>query len=380
MSLLNKRSIFYIMKLIFNTLISYDTISLALIISLISILGYLMDKFLLLERMIISLENILRSLKITMLISPAIIGTLLVTGGALMSCPVVDSIGNRLGVRNDEKAAINLVFRHALYFIFPLSPAFILASRLGDFNIVDFIKVQFPIAISMYIVGYFVYLRKYDSPKVDKINYKNYFFSILKFIFYSSPIIISLVGTLLLKIPFYLSLSLGILITIIINYFDKKKDDKYNTNEKLINIIYNGFKPSMVIAVIGIMIFKNVVNDTEELFIYINSLVDKGIPLEIIMISASSLISFSLASTQPSIAILFPMILPLAKTYEIKLLYAMFIYTTSFLFYYISPLHMCQVLTLEYFDVKIKDLYKNYYYVLPIVFLVMIIIYYIKLV
>ena len=163
-----------------------DTLSLALTIGLISILGYLMEKYLILDRMIYSLENILRSSKATILISPAIIGTLLVTGGALMSCPVVDGLGNRLDIKKDKRAAINLIFRHALYFIFPLSPALILASNLGDFNIIDFIKLQFPIAIAMYIAGYFLYLRGYNSPKIEKISFKKYLISILEFILYNT--------------------------------------------------------------------------------------------------------------------------------------------------------------------------------------------------
>lgn len=378
LAILNKKSLFYIINTFYLTFTDYTTLSLALTIALISILGYLMDKYLILDRMIIALEKILRSAKATILISPAIIGTLLVTGGALMSCPVVDNLGNRLDIPKDKRASINLVFRHALYFIFPLSPALIQASIIGEFNVNDFIKLQFPIAISMYVAGYFFYLRGCHEDNIEKVDIKKYFKAIIEFSLYSSPILISLLGAVLLKLPFYISLLFGILLSIVINIYDKRKDDKYNVNESILKTLYKGIKPSMVIAILGIMVFKNVVNDTDELFIYLNSLLDKGIPVELIMILASGIISFSLASTQASIAILFPMILPLAGTYEIKLLYAMFIYSSAFIFYYISPLHMCQVLTLEYFNTKLKDLYKNYLFVIPSVYIVMLAIYFIN--
>ncbi|WP_207707332.1 DUF401 family protein [Crassaminicella thermophila] len=380
LALLNGRSIFYIFKIFLKTFSEPTTISLAVTIAFISILGHLMEKYLILDRMIIALEKMLRSAKATILIAPAIIGTLLVTGGALMSCPVVETLGERLSIPKDKRAAINLIFRHALYFIFPLSPTIILAAELGNFNIWDFVKLQFPVAVAMYIFGYFFYLKNYSEPPIEKINKKQYLKTILEFLFYSLPILISLLGVILLNLPFYISLIGGILLSIVINLYDKRQDSKYDIGENILKTIYKGIKPSMVIAIIGIMIFKNVVNNMDEIFVYLNHLLDKGIPLELLIFIAAALISFPLASTQPGIAILYPMILPLAPNYHIKLLYSMFIYVSAFMFYYISPLHMCQVLTLEYFEVKIKNLYKNYLYILPFVYIVMLIIYAVKII
>lgn len=379
LSLLNGRNISYIFNVFLRTFSESTTITLALTIALITVLGHLMEKYLILDRMITALEQMLRSAKATILIAPAIIGTLLVTGGALMSCPVVNTLGDRLDISKDKRASINLIFRHALYFFFPLSPTIILAAEIGEYELWDFIKLQFPIAVAMYIFGYFFYLRKYHEPKLEKIELKQYFKVIGEFTLYSSPILVSLFGVFIFNLPFYISLVIGILVAIIINLYDKSKDDKYNINENIFITMYKGLKPSMVIAVIGIMIFKNVVNDFEELFVFLNNLLDKGIPIEMLILISAALISFPLASTQPSIAILYPMILPLATTPHIKLLYAMFIYVSGFMFYYISPLHMCQVLTLEYFEVKIKDLYKNYIYILPLTYLVMIAIYLINI-
>jgi len=239
----------------------------------------------------------------------------------------------------------------------------------------DFVKLQLPIALAMYIFGYIFLLKKCINPRIEKMNVKQYLKTIYEFVFYSSPILISLIGVLILNLPFYVSLILGILLSISINIYDKNHDAKFKINESTFKTIIKGIKPSMIIAVLGIMFFKNIVNDINEIFTFLHSLLDMGVPLEMLILIASGIISFPLASIQPSIAILYPMILPLAPNYHVKLLYAMLIYTSSFIFYFISPLHMCQVLTLEYFDVKIKDLYKNYIYVLPLIYLVMIAVY-----
>jgi len=379
LALLNKKGLLYILQIIFETVLDSTTITLVVIVLLISILGHLMNKYEILDRMILALEKMLRSAKLTILLAPAIIGTLLVTGGALMSCPVVEKLGEKLDISKNKRAAINLIFRHALYFMFPLSTSIIMASKIGEFDVMDFVKLQFPISIAIYILGYIFYLRGHTEQRPDRISSKEYLQSIFNFIIYSSPILISLLGVIILNIPFYLSLIVGILVSIIINLYDKKHNSKYHHKENLLKTIYEGIKPFMIIAILGIMIYKNVVSDLDELYLQLNLMLEKGLPIELLIIIAASAISLSLGSTQPTIAILFPMILPLAPDYNTKLMYAMFIYTSGFLFYYISPIHLCQVLTLEYFDVKLKDLYKNYRLILPSIYVVMVIIYIINL-
>lgn len=375
LALLNGKSIYYILKTLLKTLLEYTTVSITLTILFIGILGHIMDKYYILDRMIITLEKLLGSAKFTILISPAIIGTLLVTGGALISCPIVDKLGDRLNIPNDKKAAINLIFRHALYFIFPMAPAMILAIELGNFNMWDLSKLQLPIALVMYFLGYFFYLRKCKSPAIQKTNAKEYLQTICLFILYASPIIISLLVVIIFNFPFYISLIFGILSCILIHLYDTKQDKKHSVKENLFQALYEGIKPDMAITIIGIMIFKNIVENINEIYVLISSLLHKGIPIELLILLACFMLSFPIASIQPSIAVLFPIILPLAPNNDIKLLYAMFIYTTGFVFYYISPVHLCQVLTLEYFEVEIKDLYKNYIYILPLIFFIMLILY-----
>ncbi|WP_192930206.1 DUF401 family protein [Alkaliphilus pronyensis] len=197
---------------------------------------------------------------------------------------------------------------------------------------------------------------------------------------YASPILISLLGVVAFNVSFQLSLLVGIAISVGINQFDKRRDEKYDLKEHPLKTIYKGVKLPMVIAIVGIFLYRNTVNEIDEIIIFLNHLLDQGMPIELLIFLSTAVLCFPLAATNPGIAILFPMLLPLAPDYETKLLYAMFIYTSSFIFYYISPLHLCQVLTLEYFHVKIKELYKNYLVILPLTYGVMLIIYYINMV
>lgn len=345
------------------------TYDLGLTIAMITILGYMMEKYDILDSMIKSLEYLIGSAKITLLLAPAIIGTLLVTGGALMSCPVVKNLGDRLSVEDDKMAAINLIFRHALYFIFPLSPTLILASQVGEIKIVDLIKIQFPISVALYVLGYILFLRGYKDSEKKKRDFSGIIKNIKSLLYYSMPLLISVIGAMALKVPFYITLVFGILSCVLIDRFDGKKGSYFKD-------LVKGVRLKMVLAILGIIYFKIVIDKMEGLDSLLESVLGNGIPMELIIIISCAIISFPLASTQPSIAMLYPIILPLAGSYDLKLLYAMLIYTSGFMFYYISPLHLCQVLTLEYFDVKIKKLYKNYIIILPLTYSVMLFIYF----
>lgn len=349
------------------------TIELLLAILFISILGYLMDQLGYMNRMIEGLEKVLRSVKLTILLTPAIVGTLLVTGGALMSCPMVETLGNRIGLSNEKKATVNLVFRHGLYFIYPLSPPMILAIKLGGFDPWAFIRLMLPMSIAMYFVGYFIFLKDIEVEPLPKITIKEYFKNLVKFLYFTSPIILSVLGVFVLGIKFHYSLALGILWLIVIQEIDlfMNKGERKN----IFKLIPKGISIKMLLAIFGIMYFKNIVGSLDALNATLTSFINSGFPIEIIILFSAALISYTLASTQPGIAILFPLILPLASTMDMKLLYGMFIYVSAFMFYYASPLHMCQVLTLEYFDVSIKKLYKNYKVILPVVYVVMITMY-----
>lgn len=341
------------------------TYTMTLTILFISVMGYLMNRYRMLDRMIEHLEQILKSAKATILLAPTIIGLLQVAGGALMSCPVVDKLGDKLNLPNAKRAAINLIFRHGLFFSYPLSPTIILAAKLGGFELFDFIKIQFPVTIAMFLLGYFSLLKGVKDQKPDKLSSKEYISHITGFVIYSSPIWVSIVTTIVTGLPVHYTLPLGILVAIAVNCFDAKKDSLYKLEENPFVLIIKGINIKMVLSVLGILLFKTVVGSLTELNEFIISMVNGGIPVEIIVIVSVGVLSFSMGNFQPSLAVVYPLILPVATSYNLVLLFAYLMYAVGFFSYFTSPIHMCQVLTLEYFNTNIKDLYKSYMVFLP---------------
>ncbi|XMB67207.1 DUF401 family protein [Mycoplasmatota bacterium zrk1] len=370
--IINQKGLSTMIGVLENTFSDKMALTLLLTIALITVLGRVMQEYKILDKMIGSLEFVLRSAKLTIMLAPAFIGLLLVSGGALMSAPLVDKLGTKLSLSSDKKASINMLFRHGLYFIYPFSSTMILSAQLGEFIVWDFIKIALPVTLLFYIVSYIVLLRNVQDTPKTKINIKEYFKNILIFMIYSSPLLSSIVLSIIFNMPFYQALPVGIIIAYIIHLFDKKRNsNKVKDNFPL--LLIKGINFKLVFTVVGVLIFKNSLGEVDNLQETLTNLLDTGIPIEIIIILASAFISFSFASVNPSVIILYPIILPLAINYDTKLIYALLIYVTGFITYYISPLHLCQILTLDYFRINLKDLYKNYKFILPITYILTII-------
>ncbi|MFP4456573.1 MAG: DUF401 family protein [Clostridia bacterium] len=361
------------------------TIRLVAILGLISILGYLMQEFGILRKVVDSLNALLKTPKLTLSIVPSIMGTLLVTGGAIMAAPLVDEIGDDLNLEKSKKAAINLVFRHGWYFIYPMMPGFILVSEIAKIDKFDLISIQWPLTVVILAIGYIMWIR--PSKVNENLSYQNgkrSLSDLTKFVKYSSPIWVSLVialglegvrfgslsasaNSLLTNIAFPIGLVIGIALTFFLS----------ESSDNMAKEFLNGINISIMFSGLGIMIFKEMVGQLSVLNDVVLSFLDSGVPIYILFITLPLVTGLLSASTTSAIGVTLPILLPALSVSANPVPLIMLAYSSSFLGYLVSPLHLCQILTLEYFKVKISDLYREYTVAIPATFIASIVLYFI---
>ena len=336
-----------------ETLVQPGTINLVSTLILISILGSWMKNLGILDHMVDALEKVLRSAKLTIMVIPSIMGTLLVTGGAIMAAPMVNSTGERINLSNARRAAINLLYRHAWYFIFPFAPAFILVKEIANIEINQLILIQLPLTIVAVISGYYAWLKdvKEDNGAAPKPTRTDY----LNLLRYTSPLWSALVLGLGFGVPFQLALLVGLGLAL---YIGQPK------LAEIPSMLIKGIQVPIVLSGVGIMIFKEVLTRGDTLGALTDGLLNLGLPLVAIVVLLPALVSFVSASSTSGIGITLPLLLPVMQQSEHFMLYIAGVYCASFLGYFFSPLHLCQVLSLEFFQVKMNDLYREY--VLPV--------------
>jgi len=335
-----------------------------------------MNNYSILDKMVDSLEGVLRSVKATILITPPLMGLLLVSGGALLSAPVIENLGDRLGLEKDKSAAINMVFRHGLYFVYPLSTTIILTSTLAGFGIFEFISYMWPTTLVIYIIGYWVFLRGVKDVRAEKTTLNAYLLNLLNFIIYSLPLSLSIFITIYFKLALYKSIVIGLIVAILIHQLEMVFKRTQIGDKSILQIAKEGLNYRMIITLLGMFVFKGAVNSLDGVSVALMNVLDNGIPIELIIISSAMLLALATGSIQPAVALLVPMIIPITSDAETQILYSVLIYSSGFVGYFISPMHMCQVVTCEYFNISTRQIYKYYKYILPPSYLVTLIVYY----
>ncbi|WGI17828.1 DUF401 family protein [Methanonatronarchaeum sp. AMET-Sl] len=327
-----------------NTLIDPSTIDLIVLVIFINMIGVGMKETGQIDKVLDGFRSLM-SRRGTIGAIPAIFGLLPMPGGALMSAPVMEPEADRLNSTNEEKTVINFWFRHFFFFIFPFSPDLVLAARLGEVSLYQLILIQIPVALLALIVGYLFYIRPLEKGEIE--GDKGYLNGTWTVIYGLAPILIAitLYGITDISLRFFVPLAFLLLV---LQNIERLK------TKKTIMIMKQGFPPNLVLAVFGIMFFREVLTESGSLEIVVELSRTIGIPIELIVLLIPFIMGVVTGIGMAAIGISFPLILPFIP--EVQPIHISMLFVSCFLGYLASPVHLCLVVTREYFD---SDLFKN---------------------
>lgn len=120
------------------------------------------------RRLVVGLERYLRWPRIRLLLFPALVGLLPMPGGALFSCPMINDAARAIPISSQRKVLINYWFRHIWELSWPLYPGYILISSLLHLPLTTLILFNFPLVILAFTVGWVLLLRNIDTPEGEQ--------------------------------------------------------------------------------------------------------------------------------------------------------------------------------------------------------------------
>jgi hypothetical protein len=123
-----------------------------------------LDKTGRMSRTVASLKAWLSSHSLLLAGLPALVGLLPMPGGALFSAPLVASVDSDQRLAPAHKVAINYWFRHIWEVWWPLYPGVILAIRYSGLAVGTFMAVMAPLTVASVLGGYLFILRKAPRP------------------------------------------------------------------------------------------------------------------------------------------------------------------------------------------------------------------------
>lgn len=331
-----------ILQSLINVLADPSILVLMIIVVLIPILGGLMEESGLMMEMI---QKMRVSKKSSLMVIPALFGLLPVPGGALMSAPIVDQIGSEEDT--NKKVSINVWYRHMLILIYPLSSSLIVASVLTNINLYILVIVLLPCLIIMWLVGYSTMVKNVSPfSEQGERDLKRAFHNLLPIII--APIIDFIGRTFFnLSVPeLFLLVGLVFSIWIALRFGNMKFSSVKNISKK------------MKIWRFPFIIF--------SMFLFLEVFILSGAPEEIASLKLSVFpfiligffLGFATGRIQLPISILVPIYLVQYAVLAMSILDFIFIYTSIFLGYLITPIHPCVAYSTEYFKTNFKEVVK----------------------
>lgn len=336
-----------------NAFIDKVTIKLALALTMIKSFELILREKDVLSDMMKASKALLLKKKAVIVSMPVLIGLLPSIGGAYFSAPMVDESTKGMKMSQEEKAFINYWFRHPWECILPLYPGILLAAAVSGMELRSLIIANTAYAFFIVITGLFFSMRNASGafPVAEGVSKKG----LLSFI----PIAV----VLLLVVIFHLELHYALLLVIIALFIFYR----FNARD-IIRVLKHGLSMDVIVLIIGIMLFKETMEASGAVKNLSGFLTSKGIPFTPILFLLPFATGLLTGITVGFVGSTFPLIMSIAGEPSIGVI--SFAFASGFFGVLLSPVHICLVLTREYFKADMWGVYKKIIPAGSIVFLV----------
>jgi hypothetical protein len=299
-------------------------------------------------------------------------------GGAVFSAPMVESTlkGNLTSPRT--KTAINYWFRHVWEYWWPMYPGVILAMELTKLPPWKFMLFQFPLTPVAIISGYFFILRPLQhrsakDPRKDELNGAAQPFkeSRKRDLFREILPIVLVIGTL---IPLSLVKSLGwvpadsefwnkapLVMALLIGLLWVFASNRMSISS-IRSSIFSRTIAEMFVLVIGIMTFSGMLDDSGAVARLTKEMKEWGVPLVGVATFVPFLCGLITGLAAGFVGSSFPLVVAIVNSSGLAdemSAYALLAYVFGYIGMMLSPVHLCLVLTRQYWNSPLQPVYRK---------------------
>lgn len=328
-----------------KALLSESSIGLYLSLTLIRSFEYALRQQGLMNKMTEASRVLIGNQKLSVISMPLIIGMLPSLGGAYLSAPMVESATKNTNISKEDKAFINYWFRHPWELVLPLYPGIVLASTVSGVPLRELIILNLPITAVFLFTGVLLIrnLERSTLPDESPLSLRE----MAKHLSYFIPIGLILILVIVLHLELYLALLFGILM---ISLFYR-----VGALRTLLTIKY-GFSKDVLTLVVGVMLFKEMLQISgavSEIALAINQL---RIPDLLVLVTLPFVVGVITGISVGFVSSTFPILLNLREMLPYELSIA---FIAGYIGVLISPLHLCLILTREFFKADLVGVYRR---------------------
>ncbi len=336
-------------KAVIAAVFSSKSLDMTMTLMLTMVMEHILRTSGMLTRMVSSLSAALPDRRVVMAAMPAMIGLLPSPGGAIFSAPMVNEAAGSVCIKAEQKAMINYWYRHIWEYVSPLYPGIILVAGITGLTTQTLFIANLPFALSVIGWGALFCFRGIGRqvvppPLTSRAS------EFLVFLATISPILLALLMVVLFRVNPALALGVAVLALYLFHRYSPA-------------MIFKNLRESVsgkaLFLVIGIMVFQEVLQVSGAL-VGINSFfVASHLPLHLILVLIPFIAGLMTGLTVGYVGITFPLLLPLMGGATPSPGLVALAFGAGFCGVMLSPVHLCYVLTCEYFQVDIAKVYHR---------------------
>ena len=335
-------------RLMLATVTSLQTLRLIGIIICALTLSRLME----LKGLLIKLAHTLETIgpKVALHVVPVIIGLVPMPGGALVSATAVKGLAERLRLTAAQSTFINFWFRHIWELAIPVYPAVIAASVVLSVPLSTVVITMLPVIPLYTLLGCIEsrkILRHVQSEPVDSIPGRQ----LVKELLRASWPVVLLIGLVIAGVE----AAIAFLIAAVLLALQQRV-----SRPELSNALKYALGPKTLFLLFSVMLFKGIVEQSGAAAILCADMQSIGMPPALVLLILPALVGFATGLSMAFVGISFPLLLPFITTAGGDIIGpALFLaYVGGGLGYMVSPLHLCLILSAEFFDARLADVYR----------------------
>ena len=329
---------------------------------LIGLLGYILKNSGAMDIMVDSLVKLLGDSRWIMAVLAGVIGALVVPGGAMLSAPMIDQLGDKVGIGPEYKTGVNIIFRHVWYVSMPMIPSMLTAASLANVSPKELGAQNLPVLLVGLISAWFLLL--HPLPRSGRGSWSSQEF--LRFTVSILPLLLVIFLYVAVGLDFLISLALGVLVALfnLPEPGDRSRCSRILSTgiNRIKTMFFPGLRLQLALAVAGVMLFKELLSVSGLINGFALNLIGMGFPMWLLLLVMPFLIGLATGSHEAAIAIAIPIFVPLL-TKDIYLAGISLTFIAASIGYMLSPLHLCVILTREYYNAKFAGVYR---YLVPV--------------
>ncbi len=358
---------------VWGTVRDPNSLSLLAMVACILILSSCLKEAGALEELVGAVRNALVDNRFTIGLLPSLIGLLPMPGGALFSAPMIEGLADEAKLSAETRTYLNYWFRHVWEYSYPLYPGLLLAATILDIDLREFVVYQFPLCLAALLGGSIFGLLQVPKLFRPIPGGGEFWRNIRTFLNGFWPVLLIILVVIVIPWPEFIEENVNLLlvtlpVTIILFGLQRLGWGR------LVKTVRTSIDWRLILVILAVLIFKDIIAESGAVEELPGVLGEWGIPPVALFIVLPMLVGYLTGITHSYVSVAFPLLLPFFGD-PVDLSKVQMAYAFGFIGVILSPVHLCLVLSSDYFQADMYKVIRKVYLPALVVALISIVMY-----